>query len=93
MKRGSKVALAYAALALVTFGYSADEYQRAAWARYSVCRTVVLNTEEGADDCRQPWPIDAPLVGLFSGAAWPLYWSWTVAAKARARAGEMEVGK
>lgn len=78
MKRSRAIALGYMIVGLATFGYAAQSYKRDAWARYSVCASVASNNAIDNPDCRTPWVIDAPVVGLVSAALWPLYVSWTL---------------
>ena len=83
MRRARIAVIAYAAATLATYGYAAGTYERAAWARYSACQSVSLNTPDAVPDCRVPWTIDAPAVGLVSAALWPLYWAWVAADEVR----------
>lgn len=81
MRRAAIGAAVYAVAALGTFGYAAGNYQEEAWARYSVCQSVSFAGR--IEDCRAPWPVDAPTVGLVSAILWPLYWSWVAVDEAR----------
>jgi len=62
------LAAAYLLIAVVTFGHSADSFER-----HQRCPNQVA-------DCYAP---GAVVTGLFSGAMWPLYWSWELWSWAR----------
>jgi hypothetical protein len=70
----------YAAVALFTFGRSASDART--W-HNNHCRTPSERFERG-DKC-----YTSPAVyGLFSGALWPLYWSWELQTPSTPREGE-----
>lgn len=76
--KGAILSGLYVVFALGTFGPAAHSYQESAWARYSACLAVSIDSQTIVEPCRAPWTIEAPIVGVVSAALWPLWWGWTV---------------
>lgn len=70
-----KLMVAYAAVALLTFGFAASSTQS--------CKRRAFGGPLQSVDCRAN-------VGLISGAVWPLYWSWSAFDAGRAALQEAE---
>lgn len=68
MNRSQVVLIVYAAIAVITFGYSAAEQDRF---QQGKCATAEERVAAGERCYRLPG-----FAGFFAGAAWPLYWSW-----------------
>lgn len=73
------VVIAYAAIALVTYGIAAESHRRDAWARYAACTVSIADDQPVYRKCEGPSDIEAPVTGVVSAALWPLWWSWALA--------------
>lgn len=67
-------AVAYGAMAIITYGHSASRFYRAETAGYEACQAE--RKAGKAHHCYDGRSEEAATIGIIAGMLWPLYWSW-----------------